>query len=627
MKKLVPAILALGLCQGLNAQIFSEDFTNGIPATFNLVDVDGKTPNGNVSFVNAAWVSRVVNGNNVACSNSWYAPPGAADDWMITPAISISTAGTYLVWKAGAPDQNYNDGYEVRISTTGNTVADFTAPPAYTNPGEGAPFVSRVLDLSAYAGQTIYIAFRNNSNDKFLLYVDDLLVDVFSGYDVSGGSVDIQKVVSTGSSNTIKATFTNEAGPFNSADFNYTVNGGAVNTTSLASVNANPTAQITATHTTAFVPSADGAYELKLWLSNIDGNPDGDNTNDTITTTVFATSNPAPRIVVIEEKTGTWCGWCPRGAVGMDYIANKFPNTTIPIAVHNADPMVVAGYDGNNFIGVVAAGGYPGGTVDRTLDTDPNSQALEAAYTERIGVVPTAGVNIKGHTYNASTGAISLDVEAGFFADVANADYRFALVVIEDNVTGTSSGYGQVNYYAGGSNGPMGGYENLPSTVPASQMVYNHVARGIYPNFFGAAGSVPATISFNQTVNYTFNINLPNSVKDDDEVHLAVLLLDNDTYNVLNADVVSLVGGIGIDESHELGYNLFPNPAKDVLNITGIQTGEYEVSLVNSVGQSVKRMTFNGDAQMDVADLKAGIYILQVTADGVTESQRITIVR
>ncbi len=629
MKKLVLGLVGALLSFHSNAQIFSEDFSNGIPNTFTLVNVDGKTPNTNVGYVNNAWVARTIDGNGLAVSTSWYTPVGAADDWMITPSISITSANTYLVWKAGAPDQSYPDGYEVLISTTGNTVADFTNPPAYTNPGESAPFVTRVLDLSSYSGQSVYIAFRNNSNDQFLLYVDDILVDVFSGYDVAGSAVDLPSVVTTGSNLSINATFVNQGGPFGSADFNYMVNGGAVNTMSLSNLGANPTASISATHSASFTPSADGAYEIKLWMDNIDGNADQNNSNDTITKVVYAVSNPPSRKVVIEEKTGTWCGWCPRGTVGMYYMATTYPNSCIPIAVHNGDPMVVNNYDSN--IGTVAPGGYPGSAVDRVLGPDPNRDDLEDAHDERLDAVPAADVAITGHTYNASSGAITLDVQSTFALAGNNLDYRYALVVVEDSVTGSSAGYAQVNYYSSSSqNLPLTGagrnWQTSPNPVPASQMVYDHVARGIFPGFFGAAGSVPATIAFNQTVNYTFSINLPSAVNNDAKVHLVVMLLNNDTYEVVNAESIALGANVSLNETSGINFEVFPNPASDVVKISGI-AGKYEVSLINSVGQVVKTAGYSSDAELNLESLDAGVYILQVMADGVSESRRISIVR
>ncbi|MDE6279924.1 MAG: hypothetical protein K2M05_08110, partial [Paramuribaculum sp.] len=56
-------------------------------------------------------------------------------------------------------------------------------------------------------------------------------------------------------------------------------------------------------------------------------------------------SGGVTRNVVVEEGTGTWCGWCPRGIVGMEKMVNKYPDGTyIPIAVHGRDIMQVESY-------------------------------------------------------------------------------------------------------------------------------------------------------------------------------------------------------------------------------------------------------------------------------------------
>jgi hypothetical protein len=175
--------------------IFSEDFdgipgpTSGGPGTYLfpsgwvLVNVDGRTPNASVAYVNDAWERREDFNFNVtdsaAFSTSWYAPVGQADDWMISPPINID-ANSVLKWNAVAYDPDYLDGYEVRISTTTQDVAGCLANPAlFTIAGENSTWTERTIDLAAagYTNQTVYIAWRNNSNDKFLLLVDDILVE------------------------------------------------------------------------------------------------------------------------------------------------------------------------------------------------------------------------------------------------------------------------------------------------------------------------------------------------------------------------------------------------------------------------------------------------------------------
>ena len=49
--------------------------------------------------------------------------------------------------------------------------------------------------------------------------------------------------------------------------------------------------------------------------------------------------------VVGEEATGTWCGWCPRGAVALNWMDHDYEGYWQGIAVHNGDPMSDADYD------------------------------------------------------------------------------------------------------------------------------------------------------------------------------------------------------------------------------------------------------------------------------------------
>ncbi|TND01821.1 MAG: hypothetical protein FD123_4197 [Bacteroidetes bacterium] len=199
MKKLLPLALLLGAA-GAHAQtiIYSEDFqgNNGMPANMTLFNVDNLTPNSSVSYVNDAWIARedFVTPNaldTMAVSTSWYTPAAAADDWMWTPAINLTT-NNMLTWEGMAPDQSYPDGYEVRILTaapaTGNLMS---SPVLLTVAAELGTWTPHSVDLQAagYSNQTVYIGFRNNSFDKFVLFIDDITVNAAVGFDAAVTSV------------------------------------------------------------------------------------------------------------------------------------------------------------------------------------------------------------------------------------------------------------------------------------------------------------------------------------------------------------------------------------------------------------------------------------------------------
>ena len=168
--------------------LFEDDFDGSGPglAGWNVVDLDGNTPNTNVSQFTSAWIEADDfnnTGDIVAMSTSWYTPAGTSNDWMITPAINLTT-GAILTWEDEAQDASYPDGYEVLVSTTGNTPADFTDAPVFSVASASpATWAMRTVDLSAYNNQTVYIAWRNNSTDQFILMINNVLVEVPPSFD------------------------------------------------------------------------------------------------------------------------------------------------------------------------------------------------------------------------------------------------------------------------------------------------------------------------------------------------------------------------------------------------------------------------------------------------------------
>lgn len=164
--------------------------TYPFPDNWLLRNVDNRTPATSVNYVNQAWRVREDFSFNVlncaAFSTSWYSPAGAANDWMWTPAIGPLPAESKLSWRGLTYDSAYQDGYEVRIMTApdaptggtgaiGNQITNSTV--LFSTPAENSSWTSREVPLTAYTGQTVYIGFRNNAVDKFLLLIDDIKVE------------------------------------------------------------------------------------------------------------------------------------------------------------------------------------------------------------------------------------------------------------------------------------------------------------------------------------------------------------------------------------------------------------------------------------------------------------------
>lgn len=184
--------------------LFSEDFdgiggpTSGGPGTYSFPagwlrrNVDNRAPNTSVSYMGTeGWIRREDFANNVAdstaYSTSWTSPTGLVNRWMWTPLISGINASTVLTWNGIALDASFPDGYEVRVMTAaagpptgsngaiGNQITNSSV--VFSVAAEASTWTPHSVSLSAFAGQSIYIAFRNNSNDQFLLLIDDVSVE------------------------------------------------------------------------------------------------------------------------------------------------------------------------------------------------------------------------------------------------------------------------------------------------------------------------------------------------------------------------------------------------------------------------------------------------------------------
>ena len=163
---------------------YLENFESGWPTGYDRYNNDAFTPNAGVNppftGTNAtAWLDLDINGNGntTAVSTSWNGPSQAGDDWMLTTGLGVLPVNQRLFWDAQALDATFADGYEVRISTTqlpANTANYGTL--LFSTASENSYLTTRSVDLSAYSGQTVYIAFRNNSNDMYLLTIDNIRV-------------------------------------------------------------------------------------------------------------------------------------------------------------------------------------------------------------------------------------------------------------------------------------------------------------------------------------------------------------------------------------------------------------------------------------------------------------------
>ncbi len=266
---------------------------------------------------------------------------------------------------------------------------------------------------------------------------------------------------------------------------------------------------------------------------------------------------------------------------------------------------------------------------------DPSQTSLQTVYNSQINeLVP---VDLTESAVQVGNN-LTITAQATFYSNFSSAgtNYRLGIIITEDGVTGTGDGtntnqldYDQVNYYSGGGQGPMGGYEVLPDPVPATQMVYNHVGRALLGGFNGEAGSIPAVITDGQTVSYDFNYTIP-ATSNVDNINIVTVLIDQTDGSIVGASESSVTQALSI-ETVAAGINsikVFPNPAKDQINIAfAAGNGGYKITVTDMLGRTVLSKTYEGllgnqNIALPVSHLNAGHYIMKINAGSASYSTK-----
>lgn len=380
-----------------------------------------------------------------------------------------------------------------------------------------------------------------------------------------------------------------------------------------------------------------GSQNVVATVYDINGGVDNDLSDNVMTQSINPVVPAAGKMVVSEEGTGTWCQWCPRGAVFMDKFATDYDGFWAGIAVHNGDIMTVTDYDAG--IGAFISG-YPSALVDRGSEVDPSGMTPD--FFARLQTPPVATL-INGATWDASTRILNVSVKATF-ALPATSSYTMACVLTEDAVTGVGSAYNQSNAYAGGGNGVMGGFQSLPNPVPASQMVYDHVARVIAPSFTGFTGAFPAVVNVGENHIVNFSFTLP-STWDENEINIIGMIMSPNG-RIDNAGTATIVEAVangyetgfnagvydGLSYQLDAEVNMYPNPATDktIVSINLKKSSDVSIQVMDMNGKILRAASYsnlNGISTIEIntENLTAGIYAVVVTIDGAISTQRLVV--
>ncbi len=178
--------------------------------------------------------------------------------------------------------------------------------------------------------------------------------------------------------------------------------------------------------------SAVGVYTATVTtLLSGDVNPD----NDVMTFTFSVIDGVTRNMVIVEDFTGTWCGFCPGAAMGIsDLIENGY--SIGPIAYHNGDPYEttesmaridyygITGFPTVNFDGIEQ---YSGGSSTQSM-YDIYWPIIEA----RMAIPTPLTIDLENVSFNGTT--FTADVVCEAVSSIASDDLVVHAVLTESHI-------------------------------------------------------------------------------------------------------------------------------------------------------------------------------------------------
>ena len=274
-----------------------------------------------------------------------------------------------------------------------------------------------------------------------------------------------------------------------------------------------------------------------LTITKVNGEANQATQNSAQGAIITITEKPVP-VPVVEEFTGTWCGWCVYGFTGLEKSHETFGAKVVLIAAHNSDPMEITDY--NPIMSRVS--GFPSSFINRVIDAYPAASTLNYYVNECLESVTVADIQASAMWTSDDKTEISIDTQTKFVYSDDNGQYGIAYVLIEDGMTGTGSDWAQANYLSGESGDPdMEFWYKSGSKVPGLE--FNHVAVGAWSIEFGESGSVNSTINAGEVQDYNFKADISSKqslIQDKSKLTVAALLIDQTTGGIVNAAQVAI---------------------------------------------------------------------------------------
>ena len=294
--------------------------------------------------------------------------------------------------------------------------------------------------------------------------------------------------------------------------------------------------------------------QKRVVITRVNGQPNEQIDEPAAVGTLITLAQASPRRTLIEEYTGTWCGYCPRGTIGLRKLHQDFGDQIVAVSIHTDDPMAILGYQPI----YQDVRSYPLAFFNREYSADPYGGSLLEDYGAYQDVawqqsLPTeAALKLSARWSNDLQTRIAVTATSTFQYASADADYGLAYVVVEDGLQCDTTGWEQRNFftyfadwdeYAPGTQA----YEDFKDYLSAEEyvegVIYDDVAVAAYNIVDGVNNSVPAPIAVGEEKTHNYTISIANNaiIQDKSKLRVVAILIERASGRLVNAAIASIL--------------------------------------------------------------------------------------
>ena len=426
----------------------------------------------------------------------------------------------------------------------------------------------------------------------------------------------------------LKSLFKNNGtAAITSCNINYSINNGPT-VSAPATVNIASFATATVTSSATWTPSANGTYKINVWLSNINGNPDQQGSDDSAIKNVIVVPDFVQRVALHEVFTSSTCGPCAPGNVNLDdNIFPKYSPSQYAVIKYQmswpgtGDPYTTA--EGNvrrTFYGVNS---IPNMQVDGgwNLNAGSYTTGLFDQFTGKpafIKIESTHKINFK---------KVTVDVKVTPLSDFNNPNIKVFVAILEKKTVKNAKSNGETEFH-----------HVLKKMLPdASGTVLGAVTKGnakVFPTMtFIVPGNVRLPLD-GQTANI-INLATENSFEELQDCEVVVFIQDLATKEVFQAaNSAGTILSVDDVNNETSGIRVYPNPSaagSTNLSFNLNSTEQVKVNVYNTLGQVVLSIDANDLVQgsnsitLNTESFAKGVYTVKIEGNGFSSMEKFII--